>query len=96
MTAVIFDKDKLKQEIKDKLGATLKERGAYTAPIVLGKSQAALYLNELMFNATTSFRATKKILATIQAPSLYDVARKINKGDTFLNITTTEDIKYTL
>ena len=49
-----------------------------------------------MFNATTSFRATKKILATIQAPSLYDVARKINKGDTFLNITTTEDIKYTL
>lgn len=71
-----------------------QDTNTYLEAIELGKNQAALYINELLFNATTSFKQEKKILATIKAPSLYDVARKINNGDDFISIVTTTDIKY--
>lgn len=94
MKAVIYNKNEGdKKEVFD-TEQLLTERGSYVAPIILGKNQSALYLNELMYNATSSFKKEGKLLAHIKAPSLYNVARKINKNDSFLTITTTTDITY--
>lgn len=92
MKAVIYDKNVNDKVLSDQLNNTLNNIESYNAQINLNKNQAALYLNELMYNALAAFKRDKKILATIKAPSLYNIARKINKGDSFIDIITTQAI----
>lgn len=59
---------------------------SYVNTIHIDKNKGDVYLNEVFYANTRQFRNNKKILAVTAAPTLYDLARKLIRGDNNLDI----------
>lgn len=69
--------------------APVVPRDSYVNPIFIEKNNSDVYINEVVNMTTKQFRKNKTLYATTTAPSLYDLARKLVRGDNIILISPT-------